>query len=77
MINCINILEQTLKGIITAGNRKSFWCDSRPWLCVSCVRFRHWIKSGKTPSFILLQTNKGKYVHHENNIQVKIVPMEK
>jgi len=45
----IRRVELFLKSIITIGGKKSFWCDSRPWLCFCCGTLRNRIR-GAPPS---------------------------
>lgn len=73
MLKAWRKLEKAIKYVVTAKRKRSFWCDSKPWLCIACIRLRCIITKGKLPNFIILNTKMGKFIHHAKGLQVTVL----
>jgi hypothetical protein len=62
-VQALTNLEKTVKYVITAKNKRSFWCDSKSvWLCFCCGVLRRQIKYNKHFNPLIVYTKKGAFL---------------
>ena len=74
-LKCWVKIQHYMKWAITGWNRFNFPCDSHPSLCFHCIRFRHWVSTGKLPNVMFINTSKGVYYSFHKSFKVTTVKM--